>query len=100
MLDATERELSRTGLHPAPSRGRGCFADRRVLDRVMTKIKTRAARKAAKVTARHAAHGAVARTRRRPLRSIALLGAGAGVGTTAGWIAGRRPSDGVEPLTA
>jgi hypothetical protein len=59
----------------------------------MTKIKTRAARKAAKATARHAAHGAVAKGRRRPIRSMALLGAGAAVGTTAGWIAGRRQSD-------
>lgn len=55
----------------------------------MSTIRRRAARKAAKATARHAAHGAVARGRRKPLRSVALLGAGAGLGAAAGWIAGR-----------
>lgn len=56
----------------------------------MPQMKKRAARKAAKITARHAAHGVVSKGRRSPLRSLVLLGTGAGVGATTAWLAARR----------
>lgn len=56
----------------------------------MPQMKKRAARKAAKLTAKHAAHGVVSKGRRSPLRSVVLLGTGAGLGAAAAWVAAAR----------
>ena len=59
----------------------------------MARLKRRAARKAVKVTARHAAHGAAAKARRSPARSLVLFWAGAGFGASATCVAVKlRPS--------
>jgi hypothetical protein len=55
----------------------------------MAKLKTRAARKAAKVSAKHAIHGTVAKSRRAPFRSGALVALGASLGAAVGWLAAR-----------
>jgi len=56
---------------------------------MMTPIKRLIVRKAATATVRHSAHGALAKVRRRPLRSTGLLAAGAAIGAAAGFLAGR-----------
>jgi len=59
----------------------------------MSNLKSRAtkkaAKKAAKVTAKHAVHGAVSKTRRSPLHTVTLLGAGTIVGAVGAWVAAR-----------
>lgn len=55
----------------------------------MASMKSLAARKTVKATAKHSAHGTASKLRRKPLRTVTLLGAGALVGGFAGWTAGR-----------
>jgi len=59
----------------------------------MSTLKSRAARKAAKkaakVTARHVVHGTVSKGRRSPFHTASLLAAGAAIGASATWLAGR-----------
>lgn len=55
----------------------------------MPRIKKAFARKAAKTAAKHTAHGAAAKLRRDPVRTVTLLSLGGLVGAAAGWLAGR-----------
>jgi len=55
----------------------------------MSSIKSTITRKAVKATAKHGAHGAATKLRRNPIRSVALVAAGALLGGLAGWTAGR-----------
>ncbi|HWE33200.1 MAG TPA: hypothetical protein VG410_06930 [Solirubrobacteraceae bacterium] len=56
----------------------------------MTKLGRKIGTKATKATVRHSVHGVASKAQRKPLRSIVLIGAGAAVGASAGWFAGRR----------
>jgi hypothetical protein len=51
-------------------------------------------KKAAKTTAKHSARGVASKAKRKPLRSVSLLGIGGAVGgaagVVAGWIVGRK----------
>ena len=55
----------------------------------MSKFKRIVGIKATKATAKHTAHGLTAKARRRPVRSVSLLSAGAVLGLLAGWAAAR-----------
>lgn len=56
----------------------------------MTKLGRKIGTKATKATVRHSVHGVASKAQRKPLRSIVLISAGAAVGASAGWIAGRK----------
>ena len=56
----------------------------------MPRLKRVAAETATRAVIRHSVRGVAAKLRRRPLRSVTLVGAGVGVGVLGGWMAGRR----------
>lgn len=63
----------------------------------MTSPKSLIKRKTAKAVVLHSAHGSIAKVRRRPARSAALLSAGAALGTAIGFLLGRRSGTGASP---
>ena len=65
----------------------------------MTSPKSLIKRKAAKAVVLHSAHGSIAKVRRRPARSAALLSAGATLGTAIGYLLGRRSGAAAAPST-
>jgi hypothetical protein len=65
----------------------------------MTSPKQYIGRKAVKATVRHSVRGSAAKARRRPPRTIALLGAGAAIGAIVGWLIGRGSASG-DPFPA
>lgn len=58
----------------------------------MSRLGRTVGKKAAKATVRHSVHGVASKAQRQPLRSVTLVSAGAVVGLSAGWLAGRRRS--------
>jgi hypothetical protein len=56
----------------------------------MSKLGRKIGTKATKATVRHSVHGVASKAQRKPLRSAVLLGAGAVIGASAGWFAGRK----------
>lgn len=56
-------------------------------------------RKATKAVVAHSAHGALSKARRKPARSVTLIGAGAIVGLVTGFVAGRRRAPGLGPMS-
>jgi hypothetical protein len=55
----------------------------------MAKLKRTIGVKATKAAARHSAHGVSTKAKRKPLRSVSLLSAGAAIGLGVGWAVGR-----------
>ncbi len=55
----------------------------------MSNLKRLVGLKTTKALARHSAHGITSKAKRRPLRSVSLLGLGAALGLGAGFAAGR-----------
>lgn len=55
----------------------------------MSNLKRLIGLKTTKAVARHSAHGLSSKAKRRPLRSVSLLGLGVAVGLGAGFAAGR-----------
>jgi hypothetical protein len=60
----------------------------------MAKLGWTIGKKATKATAKHSARGVAAKAKRKPLRSVSLLGIGGAVGgaagVVAGWVVGRK----------
>jgi F0F1-type ATP synthase assembly protein I len=55
----------------------------------MNTLQQSVTRRLLKATVRHSVRGAVAKAKRKPIRSTSLLGTGLVVGATIGWLAGR-----------